>query len=331
MPTNMSIFNNPLKPPTAKGTMNQKKYLNFPIFMLNATITDPRDGMTAIESYSIYSFAMRLSAGCHHALVQAAYVKTRRPDENLPANVRRIMARTDITEFVESCDQEAWLDPDGFTTGATAMLKESDIRLDSDEQASLETWLKLRDALKYFNRIVKNYDGFKRRCEELQTAIDRHASTTGKLAPANVPADYFYETLQNPANIEAMRLFRMVCAVRSLIGKKKFTGTTKDMLRARMIGAKTTALAATVAAGNRVIKREMAALQSRKRFDRILTEAAVRGFFTKLGMGRRIYLSTDPDLRTPEKLAACVKAKFNRHQRYKDAERAARQGAAKGQ
>lgn len=118
-----------------------------------------------------------------------------------------------------------------------------------------------------------------------------------------------------------MRLFRCVVVVRSLVGSKDFTGTTKDMIRARMIGGKSPSVADALASKSEPLRDELDALGSRKRFDRILTEGAVRKFYGKSGAGRRVYLSITA--KDPADLSAMVARRFARHADYKTAEQQA--------
>ena len=107
-----------------------------------------------------------------------------------------------------------------------------------------------------------------------------------------------------------------------MVGKKHFVGVTKDMLRARMIGGKSPSVAASLAQGAPELKAELDELQSRKRFDRLLTLAASRGFFGKVGMGRRVYLSIEH--KDPVALAGRVRTRFDRLTEYRERERTAR-------
>jgi hypothetical protein len=128
--------------------------------------------------------------------------------------------------------------------------------------------------------------------------------------------------LDSQPTLDDMRVFRCVAAARSLVGKKHFVGVTKDMLRARMIGGKSPSVAASLAQGAPELKAELDELQSRKRFDRLLTLAASRGFFGKFGKGRRIYLSTED--KDPVALAGRVRTRFDRLTEYRERERTAR-------
>ncbi len=303
--------------------MKQQAYLNFPLVMLKKTIHHPEAGMSDIGAYGIRLYAQHCRRNPDSALAQLAYISTRRPDEALPRDVETLSRRQDVAAFIDGTS-DAWLDPAGFEQGALDMLKDSPVELDADDSEALSHWLALRDAAAYFGRRIINYTTLEKQVKTIQKEVDTHASQTGAPVTGRVPAQYFFETAQTFSDLEAMRMFRCVVAVRSIVGHKRFTGTTKDMLRARMIGAKSPSVATALADYEPAVKAELAAMQSRKRFDRILTEAAVRGFLVKVGMGRRVYLSLTA--KNPEELASWVKAKFNRLANYREQEREARKG-----
>jgi hypothetical protein len=233
---------------------------------------------------------------------------------------------SDVAEFAESLG-EAW-NGDGFEAEAFALLEGAPIGLSGTEAEALVFWIALRDSASFFGRMILDSEGVVADAREAQAEIENHASEFGPLVSASCPASYFFETADNAADPEAMRLFRMVCAVRSLVGAKKVTGTTKAMLAARCIGAKSPAVAEALASMSEPVREELDALRSRKRFDRILAEGAIRNFYGKLGHGRRVYLSTTET--DPKRLGALIDGKFNRQAAYRMREAEAR-AAVKGQ
>ena len=122
--------------------------------------------------------------------------------------------------------------------------------------------------------------------------------------------------------IKDLPVFRAVAALRSIIGRHRFTGTTKAMISARMIGAKSKAVADHLCDKGDAIQEEFERLQRRRQFDNLLTDVACRGFVVKVGMARRIYLSTEAE--SPAHLAEMVNKSKRRHA-YLQQERAARE------
>jgi hypothetical protein len=201
-------------------------------------------------------------------------------------------------------------------------LEETGTELTEHEKADLVAWDSLRHAAQFFGWVLCDPDGIHASAAAADSFVARHQSETGSLAQTSVAVNFFIETSKRATDPEAMRLFRMVCAVRSLVGKKRFTGTTKDMLRSRTVGGKSPSVASDLAETDPAIQAELDALQSRYRFDRTCREGAVRGFYTKLGAGRRIYLSLTAS--DPESLGKMVGKKPSLHAAYAKRERAAR-------
>ncbi len=304
---------------------SKNRFINFPLFMIAETHTNPEQGMRAISTYVIVEFARNCKRDYKNAFLQACYQSKRHPDLDFPQDVTAIMADPDVTELAEAVCGEGWSsDGTGLGEGAMEIMEPVTADMDADEQEALVKWCALRDAAHFFNHTIHNFDGLIERSKRIKAEIDKHAQAHGPLVSASCPADYFNETVSKTADVESMRMFRTVCAVRSLIGSKQFCGTTKDMLRARMIGAKSPVVATTISSQSKAVKTEQTALASRKRFDRILADGAVRGFYGKYGEGRRIHLSLNT--KDPAVLAGMVKTR-----KSKRAEYLAREAAARGQ
>jgi hypothetical protein len=197
-----------------------------------------------------------------------------------------------------------------------------DFDFSETEKEAVISWLALRDAAHYFNRIIPNFPAFTRTNEAINKEVANHKYAHGALVCVGVPAELVFETIDQAGNVDTLRLFRMVCAVRSIIGNKTTAGTTKDFIRARMIGAKTPAIAAKLLMANKEIRSEHKLMKSRKRIDRILMEGAIRKFYGKLGTGRRVHLSLE--IKEPAQLKATIKTKMARRKEYALAEQLAR-------
>ena len=300
----------------------QSRFVNYPINMLAETIADPKRGLNAIACFAFAEYAKHCGRDFPAAFAQVAYL-ARSKGATMPAAVKALLARRDLTELVEAISQEAWgTGGDEYQQNAADMVRDHPPETTDRERQAVVSFVALRDAAHFFGRKITDYDAVTQSAARSRQAVSEHETRHGKDATASVPADYFFEVLDNKPTLDDMRVFRCVAAARSLVGKKHFVGVTKDMLRARMIGGKSPSVAASLAQGAPELKAELDELQSRKRFDRLLTLAASRGFFGKFGKGRRIYLSTED--KDPVALAGRVRTRFDRLTEYRERERAAR-------
>ena len=299
---------------------DKSRFLNFPIVMLAETIADPKRGLNAIACFAFEGYAKHCERDFESAFAQMAYL-ARSQNAVLPKAVRAFLARRDVAELAEEIDEEAWGAGD-YPAGAAGMVRDYPPETTDRERQAVVSFVALRDAAHFFGRKITDYDAVMQSAARSRQAVSEHETRHGKDATASVPADYFFEVLDNRPTLDDMRSLRIVAAVRSLVGAKTVCGSTKSMIAARMIGAKSPVVAADMAARSPAIAAELAALSSRKRFDRISTTAAARGFFGKCGMGRRVYLSVER--KDPVALAACVKTRFSRMAEYKERERTAR-------
>lgn len=309
---------------------DKSRFLNFPIVMLAETIADPKRGLNAIACFAFEGYAKHCERDFESAFAQMAYL-ARSQNAVLPKAVRAFLARRDVAELAEEIDEEAWGAGD-YPAGAADMARDClpEGAITDRERKAVVSFVAVNDAARFFGRRIRDFDALALSAARSRQAVSEHEARHGKDATASVPADYFFEVFDNRPTLDDMRSLRVVAAVRSLVGKKNLVGVTKDMLRARMIGGKSPSVAASLAQGAPELKAELDELQSRKRFDRLLTLAASRGFFGKFGKGRRIYVSAEH--KDPVALASCVKTRFDRLAEYKKRERTARiRNSTKGQ
>ena len=306
-----------------KPTDSPKRFLNFPLVMLARTITDTEAALGAIALFAIAEYANHCQPDAEDALVQAMYCRSQRPGEALSRDVENLLARGDVDDLTEAIPEHfiGGGDTDSFVDNVRESIDMDGIELSPHEADALRRWCGLRRSAKYFNRTISDYDGIQRTHTREWKACRKHEAAHGALVWCSVPADYAFEVIDNPTST-ALPMFRAVAACRSLIGRHSYTGTTKSMIRCRMIGAKSERAANELCEAHEEIGEEYSRLLRRRQFDNLLTDAAARGFITKVGMARRIYLSTQAQ--TPKELAAMVDAAKHRY-RYREAERAARE------
>ncbi len=308
---------------------DKSRFLNFPLAMLAETIAEPKAGLNAIADYAIAAFSAHCARDFEKAFAQVAYL-ARAKVSSMPAAVRAFLDRQDVADLVGAIHETAW-GTENYTAAAADLLHDllPENAISEQERQAVVSFIALRDAAAFFGRGVSDFDGLKLSAHRSRQAVQDHEAAHGKTVFASVHADYFFETLDNEQTLDDLRVFRSVCAVRSLVGKKAFSGVTKDMLRARMIGGKNPSVASVLAERDPALLAELDALQSRKRLDRILTLAASRKFFGKFGKGRRVYVSIEA--KRPDVLAGLVSRRFTALGKYQAQERQARRRYQKGQ
>ncbi|MFC1452604.1 hypothetical protein ACFLSJ_04580 [Verrucomicrobiota bacterium] len=298
-----------------------KRFLNFPLVMLSKTITAPDATLSDIGAFCLLEYAVYCEPKAADALVQACYVASRRPGETLPPDVERILCRQDVDDITGALP-ECFADDDGgkFVENVGDLIETDHIELDTDEREALTRWCGLRRAAAFFGRSVLDVVELRRQHKRVQRICHEHEREFPPLCWCSVPADFAFEAEESRRDLD---IFRCVAACRSLIGRHRFTGTTKAMIRCRMIGAKS-GKAAEALCGNDHIRAEYERLGRRRQFDNVLTDVACRGFLSKVGMDRRIYMSTEAQ--SPQDLVGMVGMfkKAKRRREYRKKERAAR-------
>ncbi len=302
-------------------TSPESRYVNFPLVLLSTTYEDAKDGLFMIAYYALATYARNHRRTPLDALVQLAYHLLRSPKDDLPKAVRKIAERPVVANVLTSLEDQ-FAAREGFEESAKTFLDDCRLGLSPADGEDLVDWLALRDAARFHQWSITGYDSIICKVQRATKIVLVHEYDNGKDAPVSLPSNYFLEVLNSNPTLEDMRLLRMVAAVRSLVGSKRFTGSTKDMIRARMLGGKSPAVARSLTAKNPDLRAEHEAMMSRYRFDRIIDDGAVRGFYQKVGAGRRVYLSTTA--KNPAELHLMIQKKPALRKAYRLREREAR-------
>lgn len=301
-----------------------KRFLNFPLVLLAETITDPWNALERIACFAVTEYGNRnCQPEANDALIQAMYCESQRTNEPLPSDVEQVLRREDVDALVGAIPEHfgGGGDTSEFIDSVRESIGEYDIELNDDESDALTRWCKLRRAVDFFGRTICNADHIHRCHADALSRCEEHKKSFKPLVWCSVPAQYLWE-IKDQERLKDLPILRAVAALRSIIGKHHFTGTTKAMIYARMIGAKSEAAANHLCSRSDSIRTEYKRLQRRRQFDNLLTDVACRGFVVKIGMARRIYLSTDAE--SPKHLAEMVK-ESKRRRAYRAEERAARE------
>jgi hypothetical protein len=276
---------------------DDRRFVNFPLCLLSETITEPGAAMNVVMNYAISSHADHCREPLANALVQLAYV-TQRNKEAIPSELKRPAAElSEVTAVDEYFSGVGAMDMD-YAQETVQDVAES---LDESSADAVIQWHAERRSASFHGYTIHRWEAWRLGVKRTRAEIQKHESAFGPSAWCSVPILYFKEVVKNPKELP---LARMVAAARSLVGRKSYTGTTKAMLAARCIGAKSPAVASAMAGASDALRIEYERMQSRKRFDRLLNVGAEREFYQKIGSEkrRRIFLSTEarslPELTT---------------------------------
>jgi len=326
------------------------RFLNVPVCLLAGTVDDPLEGLRNIVIYALITEANSYKLKMNHAIARLAYRLMRDESPTLSTTVQKIAKMDSIQQLraeaefaihnpMEGCEGESC--KKGFQEQMDEAIAIYPPSLTKKQEEDLLTWARLDKAAQFFNIAINQaaYDEFQNLylplIDRIQTHTQYFKGANKSDAIARAPAKFFLEIylevrrltqtatpIQDNAKItKLLRLFRMVCAIRGMVGTASYYSTVKKAIAARCVGAKTAEVAALMAAQNPKICEELHALRpDGKTFGTIIELGASRGFYTCLGVRehRCIYLSIKA--RTQEQLASWVVQK--RSKKNADAEAA---------
>ena len=137
-----------------------------------------------------------------------------------------------------------------------------------------------------------------------------HEAKYGREPSVMLKTDLIFDYYKKNKSFNDIILFAAYAGIKSIIGKKKFAGTTKKMIVGRMIGAKSDKVLPDFLK-NKDLKAIFDKYSKRYWFDKLIGELLTRGFVRskmtlKLGFKSRMFLSCKLDYsQLPVKIAEC--------------------------
>jgi hypothetical protein len=170
----------------------------------------------------------------------------------------------------------------------------------------------------YLKHMIKSNLGIKYDSEDLFALSINYLNHNTDLVANSPRASIKYEWIIDTINGKIpLELFRMICAIRSIVGKKKFAITNRKMIVSRMFGLRSSKF--TYNLGKKESE-QYSYYTKRYPFDKLMNNAADRGFFAKIPAHRGYYISKEL---TTDELATKVKTSIQKKQDKRKREKAA--------
>jgi len=269
----------------------EKKYIQFPLCMLQKLAIEPQKTINSIISYGFIYFAKRQKYDLPNVARQVYYDWVH---DKVDGELFECLEELENTEnLTKDLDYKGFVF-DGFDSDEIGNLKSLLEKYPKVSELAIEHY-QLHTACEFFDfpKLHKlNLENIIKQSNEVEDFKNLHESKFGKQPLPSISLEMLNSFYANPDNIE---LFLAYIAVKSLQGQKKFTATNKDAVIMRMIGAKSKeALAETLK--NKALKELYNKYINRYWADKLLNELFIKGFIkSKVGYKRKIYLSTSLD------------------------------------
>jgi len=191
-------------------------------------------------------------------------------------------------QLIDDLELEAFRrDPNGNQHLFSEVIDNFDVGADLlGEMTEQYSWLQVAEITGWTignrKKMIKNYDVV---CEfyNQQTAsypkIDIYTS---------VRKDMVSDAYQGLMSVD---LFRLNASIKSIIGRRNFNATTKNVIVMRMIGAKSNAVLQEMLR-EEAVRLEYNNLMVRYRFDKLIDKWLYAGFGSKIGVKRKLFVST---------------------------------------
>jgi hypothetical protein len=267
---------------------NVQKYVQFPLCWLQEIALKPKDSIDKVISYGMMRYATKKEYSLIDVARQVYYDWLH---NNLDSDLDNKLCRLEQQDkLIKDTDYN------GFSNGAFDCEYindlESLLKDDSELKKDCIIHYQLHLARQHLNIKGGNLEIIKQEYNKVTTHLNKHEQMNGKQPFPSIGLSLLFSFRNNPENIELLLAY---VSIKSLIGRNEFGITTKDAIIMRMIGAKNKE-ALQEACKNNILNNIYNTYIKRYRIDKLLDTLQLKGFIkSKIGMFRRIYISTQLD------------------------------------
>lgn len=268
--------------------MESYKVVNYAL-SLNRYLWSRNDGVHVILHYAVWREAQKIAVREPDALRQIAYMYARDPD-NLPDEITEHLEFLELGEAVKEV-----VDGSFNLQDAVDVLTEYGHNQPTFMGLSID-WYKFYVSFTGASKFYLSYNCDKyTRCKSYLKLFPE----ADNRVPASIPLAMLLEW-QHKNSARDIALVAMYTAIRSIVGKKTITSTTRGFIFARMFGARNETELAQLCTNDAQIREaadEWNPATHRKKFTKLLDILRAKHLINYCGYGRRTYvsLSTDDD------------------------------------
>ena len=298
---------------------NYHSYFQFPLCLLKGVFENAETGLNLIISYSIVNLAKKLSYSQNDVARQLMY-DCYRNESKLHNSLRTIIAK-----YIKKGELTYDLDYNGFSgTGNEFEFEPSGEELRSIFAKDKEFYqlailhYQIHCAAKVLNVQLGSIENTMRNYEKANSLVESHESKYGKDPTPGIKTSLLFD-IRDKKNYEEMVLICGLIAIRSTVGKRRFTSTTKSVIAMRMIGAKSNVVLQDFLKDKK-LKVVHERYSKRYPMDKLLDTLIQRKFLnSKIPIGRRIYISPTLNMDELEKVIITFRKEKNIKKKEKDA------------
>jgi len=263
------------------------KYITVPLSVIKRIYTHPKTGISDIFDVGIYKVSTYEDINECEAIKQFLYCFYRERDSIPKALYCEVSGIIDCDEDYNGFDGHGNFDPEIDIESLAEYIKENNA-------SSLLRDIKELHALRAVKEILNmRFD--------IPTVLSSAKSIISKL-PDNDPLvtikkEMIFDYYKNQKTAYEKDMFACYLGIRSIIGRKDYTSTTKEMILCRMLGCKSKEHIKD-ALKTKELKKVYEAYSKRYAMDKLLDNLVKYKFITKIGIKplRRTYVSTRYDL-----------------------------------
>lgn len=223
-------------------------------------------------------------------------------DDKLPGKISNVFATAfdgEVEESTRGYNEKGEFDPSEERTSLLLYFDSEDEGIfDANFSKFIDDckpYCQLHRGLHALNLTGGNYDYMLKGYSKVNNIVAQNESQYGKNPLVMMKIQMLLDYVNGDKTHRNFELLKGFLAIKSIQGQKDFTGTNKEMVCARMIGAKTPDIAKQLIK-DKAINKVFLKYKARYFFDQLLLELQIKSFITaKITYGRSVYLSTQLD------------------------------------
>lgn len=265
-----------------------EKYFKFPIaLMQKIKDKDTNKALLRIAAFSLMDFSEKMTVNKSSVANQIIYLYYRNPD-TLTKKVRRHI--DDMIEDGRMIEDEDYHGFGGDTFTPDQEHEGMMTEFKADEAFYLQCLAVYRElqAISLLNLNQSLRLNFQDLNKEAKAFINEYEGMYGPDAWTSVNNKLLFDTYNQEADIDH---FRLVAAVKSVVGKRNYNDTYKSVLLCRMFGCKKQGILNALFDVEPELRAKHETLSRRRQWEKLIDTAEEKGHFTYYSTGRQFFVS----------------------------------------
>jgi hypothetical protein len=264
------------------------KYFKFPIALMQKIKDgDTNKALLRIAAFSLMDFSEKMTVNKSSVANQIIYLYYRKPGDLTKKIRRHIDDMIEDGRMIEDEDYHGF-GGDTFTPEQEHEGMTAEFNSNNAFYLQCVALYKELQALSLLNLNQSLRPNFQELNKEARVFINEYEGIHGPDAWTSISNKLLFDAFSQEADVDH---FRLVAAVKSVVGKRNFNDTYKAVLLCRMFGCKKQSILNSLFEADPDLRAKHEFLSRRRQWEKLIDTAEDKGYFTYYSTGRQFFVS----------------------------------------